>query len=71
MSKQIKSALVSTVLMAVLAMAMYVISVGNIIHINAQALLNVGVMSLMTGIVSMIKSLATTTNGKFAGVKIK
>lgn len=57
--------------MAVLAIAMYVLSVGDVMQINTISLVNVAVMSLMTGVVSMIKSLGTTETGIFAGVKVK
>jgi len=62
-----KSALVSTVLMAVLGVAGYVISLGDIFQIDWKALANVGAMSLLTGIVSLIKNFLTSSSGVFAG----
>ena len=68
---QIKSALVSGVLMMVLAMAMYVIGVGDIFSIDGRVLANTGVMALLTAIVSFIKSVMTTGKGTVLGVKVK
>jgi hypothetical protein len=68
----IKSALVSAVLMAVLAMAMYIINAGNIFAIDWNDLANTGIIALLTGVVSLVKSLLTNNNGVFAGsVKVK
>lgn len=68
----LKSALVSTVLMAVLAMAMYVLNLGDVFKIEVHSLVNVGVMALLTGVVSLIKSLLTDSEGKFVGkMKVK
>lgn len=68
----VKSALVSGVLTAVLAGAMYVIGVGNVFAINVHSLVNVVALGLLTSIVSLIKSLLTTDKGNFLGaVSIK
>jgi hypothetical protein len=63
-----KSALVSAVLMGVLATALYVINIGDVWQIDLKALTNVGVMAFLTGIVSLIKNLLTDNGGTFAGV---
>lgn len=68
----IKSALISALLMGILAMAVYTLGVGDIWKIDTRALINVGIMSLLTGVVSMLKSMMTTSEGNFVGViKIK
>lgn len=67
----IKSALVSGVLMAVLSVATYILSVGDIFSVDGKIMANIAVMSLLTAIVSFVKSSLTSTSGKFAGVKIK
>jgi len=63
----VKSALVSTVLMAILTMSGYVIGLGDVSKIDGHTLLNLGVMSLLTGLVSLIKNFLTTNDGKFLG----
>lgn len=63
----IKSALVSAVLMAILTVAGYVISLGNIFAIDWKVMANLGVISLLTGLVSLIKNYLTNDDGKFVG----
>lgn len=68
----IKSGLVSGVIMAVFAMATYIVSVGNIFTIETNSLINIGVIAFMTSIVSVAKSVGTTERGAFLGaVQIK
>ena len=64
----LKSALVSTILMAVLGVAGYIIGLGDIFQIDWRALANVGVMALLTGVVSLIKNFLTSDSGKFANI---
>lgn len=68
MVNNIKSALVSTFLMAIIAMAGYAVGVGNIFKLDTHALVNSGVMAFLTGLISLIKSWLTDYNGKFLGV---
>lgn len=63
-----KSALISTLLMVVVAMAGYIIGLGDIFSIDLKVLTNIGVMALLTGIVSLIKNFLTSDSGKFAGI---
>lgn len=68
----IKSALVSGVLMAILGIALNVIQTGDVFAVDVKELINVGVIALLTSIVSFLKSILTTQNGNFAGiVKVK
>jgi len=68
---QVKSALVSAALTALLAMAGYIISVGDIFAVDLYALANAGSLAALTGIVSLLKSTLTTPQGNFVGaVKI-
>lgn len=64
----VKSALVSTALMALVSGGIYIIGLGDVFKIDAHSLTNIVAMSLLTGLVSLIKNLLTTTDGKFAGV---
>jgi len=67
----IKSALLSTVLMAIVGMAVYVIGLGDVFLIELKPLVNVGAIALLTGIVSVIKSLLTSYDtGKAVGVQV-
>ena len=66
-----KSALVSCLIMGVLAGLLYIIGVGNIFALDFHSLANIVAIAIATGIVSFIKSSFTTPTGTFAGVKIK
>ena len=63
----IKSALVSAVITAILAGAGYIIGVGNVFQIDVHAFVNVLALSALTALVSVIKSLLTTSQGNFVG----
>jgi hypothetical protein len=63
----IKSALVSTILTAVLSMAVYVVSLNDIFVIDYHTLANIGAISVLTGLISLIKSFLTTDSGRFLG----
>jgi hypothetical protein len=63
-----KSALVSTVLMAILAMLVYIIGLGDVWQIDLKALTNIGILALATGLVSLIKNFLTSNDGNFAGL---
>lgn len=64
----IKSALVSGLITAVLAMAGYLIGIGDIFKIDVHAIVNVGALSALTALVSAIKSFFTTSEGNIIGV---
>lgn len=68
---QIKSALISGLLMGFLGVAGYIVSVGDVFKLDIHALVNVLVLSILTTLVSLIKSGLTTTSGTFAGIKVK
>lgn len=68
---KIKSALISGVMLGVLAMAGYVVAVGDLWKLNLHELANIGVISALAAIVSLIKSMGTTEQGRFAGVQVK
>lgn len=68
----IKSALVSTVLMAILSVAGYILQLGDVFKVDLHTLTNVAVISFLTGIVSVLKNLLTNEEGRFVGiVKLK
>ena len=64
----IKSALVSGVLMAILGISVYIIGKGDIFGLDFHTLANIGVLSVLTAIVSEIKSILTTPAGNFVGI---
>lgn len=66
----IRGALVSGVLTAILAIAGYIIGVGDLFKIDVHALVNVGALSALTAVVSLIKSFLTTNEGKAAGIQV-
>ena len=64
----IKSALVYGVLTAILMMALYAVSVGDVFALNMKELTNAGVFGFITVVVSLLKNLLTTDGGKFLDV---
>lgn len=69
---KVKSAIVSAVITAVLAVAGYIIGVGDVFNIDVHALVNVASLSTLTAFVSLIKAFFTTDRGNFAGaVRVK
>jgi len=56
--------------MAVLAMAGYIIGIGDVFVLDPRALINVSVMAFLTTVVSLVKSSNTTPEGTYLGVKI-
>lgn len=70
--KDVYSALMSVLITVLIAVGVYVTNVGSIWKIEWKALVDIGVMAGIVAVVSMLKSLLTTKDGKFAGVvKIK
>jgi hypothetical protein len=67
----IKSALVSGVMMAILTVAIHIIGVGDIFSLDVKAIANIGVISLLTSVVSFLKSALTGSEGTIAGIKVK
>ncbi len=63
----IKSAVVTVVLTAVLAGIGYVIGIGDVFSVDIHTLTNIVSLSLLTGVVSIIKALLTTKSGNFVG----
>ncbi len=64
----IQGALISGLLMALVATGGYIIGVGDIFKLNAHALVNTGVMAGLTAVVSLLKSLLTNSQGVFLGI---
>lgn len=67
----LKSALVSGVISAILAGALYILKIGDIFAIDVHTLVNVISIAILTTVVSFIKSSSTTDAGKIAGIKIR
>lgn len=64
---QIRSACVSIGLAVVLAVAVYIVGVGDIFAIEYKTLINIGVLAGLVGIIDLVKSLLTTKQGDFVG----
>lgn len=64
---EVKGALVSGILMAILVVLIQMIQVGNIFSLDWKSLLNVGIFAFITSIVSFLKSFLTNKTGKFIG----
>lgn len=65
--ENIIGAIVSGVLMAILTMGYYILSVGSIFKVDFAHLLDIGTLSLITSIVSIVKNFLSTPDGKFLG----
>lgn len=63
----IKGALVSGAIMGALAIGLYVIGLGDVFAIQWKPLINAGILSALTTIVSLVKSFLTTDRGNFVG----
>ena len=67
----LKSALVSGIITGVLGIAGYIIGVGDVFKLDVHSLVNVFALSALTTIVSLIKSVMTTSDGTVAGIQVK
>lgn len=67
----IKSALVSSGLMAVLSVLTYVAQSGSIFTLDWRSLANIAVLSFLTGVVSIFKNAMTSPQGTFGGIQVK
>lgn len=68
---KIKSALVSGVIMGILSGLIYIVGIGDIFALNLKSLINVVAIAIATSIVSFIKSSLTSSEGIFAGIRVK
>jgi hypothetical protein len=66
----IKSALVSAIITGVLGIGLYVIGVGDVWKVDFHSLVNIGAISTISAIVSLIKNLLSTNSGKVAGIQV-
>tara|TARA_R110000868_G_scaffold409745_1_gene695862 strand:+ start:1524 stop:1859 length:336 start_codon:yes stop_codon:yes gene_type:complete len=64
----VKSALMSAVITAILGGAGYIIGVGSVFNLNIHSLVNIVSLSFLTAIVSLLKAFLTTQEGKLVGV---
>ncbi len=63
-----KSAFVFAVLTAFVAVIVYILGLGDVFKIDGHTITNIGVMALLNGVLSLLKSFLTTDTGKFLGV---
>lgn len=64
----VKSALISGLVMAILAIIGYAQSVGDFSSLNLRTLINVGIFAGLGVIQSLIKNFLTSNKGNFLGV---
>lgn len=64
----VKSALTSAILAVILGISGYIIGIGDLWQIDVHSLINIGTMSFLVSIVSLLKSFLTDNKGDFAGV---
>lgn len=64
----IQSALVTVLLTAILSGAVYVVGLGDIFKIDTHTLINIGAISFLNGIITLIKLFLTSDKGNFLGV---
>ena len=63
----VKSALVYGLLSAILAIGMYMLSVGSVFSLDFHELINAGVFGFLGVIISLVKNLLTTNSGNLLG----
>lgn len=63
----VKSAIVYGILTALLSMALYAVSVGDVFALNSHALTNAGVFGGLSVLISLFKNLLTDNGGNFLG----
>lgn len=69
---EVKSAIVYALLTALLQICIYIAGVGSIFKVEWHTLVDIGVIALIVGFISIIKNLLTTSDGKFLGaIKVK
>ena len=61
----LKSAFIYAVLTALAAMLTYIVGLGDVFEISVKPLVNIGVLSLAVGLLSIIKNFLTADSGKF------
>lgn len=61
----VKSAFIYAVLTALAAMLTYIVGLGDVFEISVKPLVNIGVLSLAVGLLSIIKNFLTADSGKF------
>lgn len=64
----VKSAAVTVVLWALVAVAGYIVGLGDIWKIDWHVMANIGALSLLSGFISLVKNFLTSNSGSFAGV---
>lgn len=64
----VKSALVTALVTALLGMAGYVIGLNDVFKIDFHSLVNIGSLSALTAIISLLKNFLTSERGEFLGV---
>lgn len=67
----LKSALVSGLLMALFGAGTYVLQLGDVFKVEIHSLANIVALAFAAAIVSFVKNSLTTDSGNFAGVKVK
>lgn len=63
----VRGALVTAFITAVITIFIYIIGVGDIFALNYKALANVGVLSALTAFVDLVRSALTTSKNNFVG----
>lgn len=66
-----RSSLITILFTSLVVMGLDIIAVGDINKVNYNAVINTGIIAGITGIVSLLKSFLTNSQGKLAGIKIK
>jgi len=68
----LKGAVVSGLIMGLLAIIAVVLQAGTIFNLDWQVVINAGVLGFLSAIASVVKSLGTNVEGNFLGaVKVK
>lgn len=69
---ELKSAFIFALVTATVAVIIYILSVGDVYKLDHHQLVNIGALSFLNGVLSLLKNFLTTNSGKFMGlVKVK
>lgn len=64
----VRSALCSAIVTAVLGGAGYILGIGDVFKLDVHTLVNIGALAGLTAIVSLLKNFLTSNQGNFVGV---
>jgi len=65
-----KSAVVSGLITGIIGIGLYVVGVGDLWKVDFHSLINIGSISAISAIVSLVKNFLSTNSGSVAGIQV-